>query len=139
MACRMFNARSETVPEKSVFSRLLSSKRCIILLNGFYEWAQVRRIVQLRPFIQRSLISATLIYSESPIACAMSKKNTFTVTPNRCDGMQEHKVKQPYYVHYDDDRVMAMAGLYDNRKDAEGNWLTTFTILTTDSSQKLQW
>lgn len=39
--CRMFNARSETVPEKSVFNRLLSSKRCVVLLNGFYEWAQV--------------------------------------------------------------------------------------------------
>ena len=37
----MFNARSETVAEKSVFSRLLSSKRCIVLMNGFYEWAQV--------------------------------------------------------------------------------------------------
>ena len=39
---RMFNARSETVPEKSVFSRLLGAKRCIVPLNGFYEWAQVR-------------------------------------------------------------------------------------------------
>ena len=39
--CRMFNARSETVPEKSVFNRLLSNKRCVVLLNGFYEWAQV--------------------------------------------------------------------------------------------------
>lgn len=38
---RMFNARCETVPEKSVFSRLLGAKRCIVLLNGFYEWAQV--------------------------------------------------------------------------------------------------
>ena len=45
--CRMFNARSETVPEKSVFNRLLSSKRCIILLNGFYEWAQVRPVAML--------------------------------------------------------------------------------------------
>ena len=53
--------------------------------------------------------------------------------------MQEHKIKQPYFIHYGDERVMAMAGLYDNWKDAEGNWLTTFTILTTASSEKLQW
>lgn len=53
--------------------------------------------------------------------------------------VQEHKTKQPYYIHYTDERVMAMAGLYDNWKDAEGNWLTTFTILTTDSSKRLQW
>ena len=33
-----FNARSETVQEKSVFSRLLSSQRCIFMCEGFYEW-----------------------------------------------------------------------------------------------------
>ena len=39
---RMFNARSESVLEKPVFSRLLRSCRCIVLLNGFYEWKKVR-------------------------------------------------------------------------------------------------
>ncbi|BDA46358.1 Abasic site processing protein HMCES [Coccomyxa sp. Obi] len=88
---RMFNARSETVPEKTVFSRLLGSKRCVVLLNGFYEWAQ------------------------------------------------EHKTKQPYYIHLDGNHIMRMAGLYDSWQDAEGNWLYTYTILTTDSSKRLQW
>ena len=55
------------------------------------------------------------------------------------DGVQEHKIKQPYYIRYADERIMAMAGLFDNWKDAEGNWLTTFTILTTDSSKRLEW
>jgi putative SOS response-associated peptidase YedK len=36
-----FNARSETVQEKSVFSRLLSSQRCIFMCEGFYEWKKV--------------------------------------------------------------------------------------------------
>jgi hypothetical protein len=35
---KMFNARSESVAEKPVFSRLLSSHRCVVLLEGFYEW-----------------------------------------------------------------------------------------------------
>ncbi|GLI65353.1 hypothetical protein VaNZ11_008902, partial [Volvox africanus] len=35
---RMFNARSESLMQKSVFSRLLPRKRCIVLLDGFYEW-----------------------------------------------------------------------------------------------------
>lgn len=39
---RMFNARSESVLEKPVFSRLMRSCRCIVLLNGFYEWKKVR-------------------------------------------------------------------------------------------------
>lgn len=39
--CRQFNARSETVPEKAIFKRLLGRQRCVVLLNGFYEWAKV--------------------------------------------------------------------------------------------------
>jgi putative SOS response-associated peptidase YedK len=35
---KMFNARAETVNVKGVFKRLLPSKRCVVLLNGFYEW-----------------------------------------------------------------------------------------------------
>ncbi|SDD49450.1 Putative SOS response-associated peptidase YedK [Paenibacillus sp. CF095] len=35
---KMINARSETLAEKPSFKRLISSKRCIIPTNGFYEW-----------------------------------------------------------------------------------------------------
>jgi len=36
----MFNARSEDM--KPVFTRLLKQRRCVVLLNGFYEWKKVR-------------------------------------------------------------------------------------------------
>lgn len=35
---KMFNARSETVASKSVFSRLVNSKRCVVVADSFYEW-----------------------------------------------------------------------------------------------------
>ncbi|KAG1659438.1 hypothetical protein FOA52_001109 [Chlamydomonas sp. UWO 241] len=36
---KMFNARCETLNEKTVFSRLLrGSRRCVVLLDGFFEW-----------------------------------------------------------------------------------------------------
>ncbi|GLC67485.1 hypothetical protein PLESTF_000562500 [Pleodorina starrii] len=35
---RMFNARCESLAQKPVFSRLLPGKRCVVLLDGFYEW-----------------------------------------------------------------------------------------------------
>lgn len=35
---RMFNARSESVREKSAFRRLIPHSRCIALVEGFYEW-----------------------------------------------------------------------------------------------------
>ena len=37
---RMINARAETLAEKPSFKRLLNSKRCLIVADGFYEWMQ---------------------------------------------------------------------------------------------------
>eukprot|EP00252_Welwitschia_mirabilis_P001982 TRINITY_DN11938_c0_g1_i1.p1 TRINITY_DN11938_c0_g1~~TRINITY_DN11938_c0_g1_i1.p1 ORF type:complete len:384 (+),score=86.54 TRINITY_DN11938_c0_g1_i1:202-1353(+) len=35
---RMFNARSESVKEKSSFRRLIPSHNCVVAVEGFYEW-----------------------------------------------------------------------------------------------------
>ena len=37
---KMINARAETLAEKPSFKRLLRSKRCLVLADGFYEWRQ---------------------------------------------------------------------------------------------------
>ncbi len=41
LPCLQFNARSETVAEKPAFRRLLPTRRCLVLLDGFYEWQKV--------------------------------------------------------------------------------------------------
>ncbi|MBL0027307.1 MAG: SOS response-associated peptidase [Saprospiraceae bacterium] len=38
IGAKMINARIETLLEKSAFKSLLSSKRCLVPLDGFYEW-----------------------------------------------------------------------------------------------------
>jgi putative SOS response-associated peptidase YedK len=35
---RMINARAETITEKPAFKGLFASKRCIVPMDGFYEW-----------------------------------------------------------------------------------------------------
>ncbi len=37
---RMINARAETLAEKPSFKRLVHSKRCLVVTDGFYEWRQ---------------------------------------------------------------------------------------------------
>lgn len=35
---RMFNARAESVADKPAFKRSLTSRRCLVLADGYYEW-----------------------------------------------------------------------------------------------------
>ncbi|MFH9819322.1 SOS response-associated peptidase [Streptomyces sp. NPDC017230] len=49
--------------------------------------------------------------------------------------------KQPYFIHAEDDRVMALAGLYEywrdpdaGRDDGGSAWLTTCTVVTTQAT-----
>lgn len=48
---RMINARAETLAEKPSFKGLLHKHRCLILADGFYEWAESVRGKQ--PFLIR--------------------------------------------------------------------------------------
>jgi putative SOS response-associated peptidase YedK len=45
---RLMNARSESARESTVFGRLVSSKRCAVLVDGFYEWLPEK--MQKQPF-----------------------------------------------------------------------------------------
>ncbi|KAG2298851.1 hypothetical protein Bca4012_010367 [Brassica carinata] len=86
---KMFNARSESVSEKASFRRLLPKNRCLVAVDGFYEWKK------------------------------------------------EGSKKQPYYIHFKDERPLVFAALYDSWQNSGGETLYTFTILTTASSSAL--
>lgn len=51
---RMINLRAETVSEKPSFRRTLAKHRCIIPVDGFYEWKSMGKGRKKQPFYVRS-------------------------------------------------------------------------------------
>jgi putative SOS response-associated peptidase YedK len=122
-----FNARSETVQEKSVFSRLLSSQRCIFMCEGFYEWKKAG--------VCPATCGTGCAGSAVALTHGLQAEHQSIVFH-----VQDGSKKQPYYISFGEESVMHMAGLYDVWHTGEENEvLGTFTILTTDSSKRLQW
>ena len=87
---RMFNARSESVALKQVFSRLLGSKRCVVIIDGFFEWQKL-----------------------------------------------SNGKKQPHYINQDDEKPMALAGLFDEWRTPDGEILRSYTMLTMDAHKDI--
>ena len=70
----------------------------------------------------------------------LSQNRCVVITQGFYEWKQEHfGKKQPYYVHFADADVMAMAGLYKTWVDESGKEIETFTIITTDSNKDLSW
>ena len=80
---RMINARAETLATKPAFERPLRRQRCLVPVDGFYEWKRTDR------------------------------------------------AKQPFYIRREDGTPLAVAGLWDRWRDATGESIDSFTIITT--------
>lgn len=70
IGAKMINARSETITEKPSFKGLVPGHRCIIPMNGFYEWNRDNPKVKIPYFVTRTdgrLMLGAGIWSDSPI------------------------------------------------------------------------
>ena len=70
IGAKMINARSETITEKPSFKGLVPGHRCIIPMNGFYEWNRENPKAKVPYFVTRSdshLMLGAGIWSDSPI------------------------------------------------------------------------
>jgi putative SOS response-associated peptidase YedK len=82
-AARLMNARDDGVASKPSFREAFRRRRCLIPMDGFYEW--------------------------------------------RAEG----KAKQPYAVALRIGAPMACAGLWEGWRQPDGEWLRTYSIITT--------
>lgn len=76
---KMINARSETVSEKPSFRGLVQKHRCIVPMNGFYEWDRTDPKHKIPYFVTRAdghLMLAAGLWTRSP---ALGDELTFTM------------------------------------------------------------
>lgn len=83
----MINARAETLLEKPSFRQLIQRKRCIIPIDGFYEWKQTSKGKQPMRILMKnqSLFSIAGLYDTwiAPDGTKISTCTIITTKPNR--------------------------------------------------------
>mmetsp|Transcript_2077 Transcript_2077/g.4681 ORF Transcript_2077/g.4681 Transcript_2077/m.4681 type:complete len:423 (+) Transcript_2077:98-1366(+) len=150
------NARSENVANSPVYRRLVNSKRCVVVADGFYEWKanprggkKLPHFIRLKKSVKESVIEyhdkATAATAASEAAEPPAKKIK-TDTQSTADGaMVEYDGESLQWppegtdarqaVLNENEAPLLMAGLYDAWKDPDsGEWLYSYTVLTMDSS-----
>ena len=88
-AARLMNARCEGIATKPSFREAFAARRCLVPMDGFYEWRK------------------------------------------------QGAGKQAYAVSLRSGAPMAVAGLWEGWKQPKGEWLRTYTVITTEANSKL--
>lgn len=107
------NARLETLVTSKLYNPCLNrGKRCVIPMEGFYEWSTVN------PKQKSSERPAYFIYMQQEDGIKVENKSTWTSN---------------------NIRLMFVAGLFDVWHDSNGDSIQSFTIITFESDSKLNW
>ena len=148
---RMFNARGETLREKPAFGRLLRRRRCVALIDGFYEWRREgagKRAGAKQPYYL--YLRGSRDENESA-SCEHHETAEIAETAETADA--ETNVSR----RWDDAtrvRPIRVAALYDvwrrKRADADARdaffdtntdteTMTTCVLVTVDASERIAW
>ncbi len=106
-AARLMNARSEGIAERPSFRDAFARRRCLVPMDGFYEWRKQPR---------------------TPDGQAAAPRDG----PARPDGT----TRQPFAVALRDGTPMAVAGLWEGWQQPDGSWLRSYTIITTQANAR---
>lgn len=101
-----FNARSETIREKTMFRGAFAERRCLVPSTGFYEWQKAVESLAL----QSSLI------------------------PDMTEKPKGKAIKIPYLFNLQDSPLVYMAGIYNHYHGGPEEQRHCFTILTTEAN-----
>lgn len=98
IAHQLINARAETIEKKAVFRELISTHRCIVPADGFYEWRREGRM-RLPHFVHKpeGLLSMAGLWSRwrSPDGLDVDTFTIITTAAN--DDMKELHERMPVF------------------------------------------
>jgi putative SOS response-associated peptidase YedK len=126
-----FNAKSETIFEKPSFRTSIKSKRCLVLVNGFFEWQEVKGKkypyhIKLK---SEAVFALAGIWDTWENKQTGEKKNTFSIITTAANPLLEKvhntKKRMPVILHTTDemkwlnaeldaDEIKALMGQYDS-------------------------
>ncbi|MFO7657662.1 MAG: SOS response-associated peptidase, partial [Bacteroidales bacterium] len=110
---KTFNAKAETLGEKPAFRNSFKSKRCIVPVNGFYEWqhAGKEKIPYYITLKENDIIGLAGLYDEWTNSITGELLTTFTIITTPANAMME-------IIHNTKKRMPAILSPY-----AEKDWL----------------
>jgi len=103
---RMINARSETLAEKNSFKNPYKRRRCLILADGFYEWAKVPGQKTKQPYYLRMEDGVPFAFAglweewQSPEGSQLRSATIITTEPNPLVAKVHNRM--PVILHPDD-------------------------------------
>jgi putative SOS response-associated peptidase YedK len=114
---KTFNAKAETITEKASFRHLIKSKKCLVLVNGFYEW-QARGKEKQPYFIQvknSEAFALAGLYDQWTDRNTGELLNTFTIITTKANLLMEKihntKKRMPVILNPEDERAWVDASL----------------------------
>ncbi len=113
---KMINARSETLHEKPSFSQLLTSKRCLVLANGFYEWKRENN--EKQPMYIKAQDDQPMAFAglwdkcQHPSGEVLSSCTIITTTPNRL--MEAIHNRMPVILNKDSEQLWLDTSISDH-------------------------
>ncbi len=108
---KTLNAISDTVFEKPSFKKAIQSQRCLLPINGFYEWRDFNKtkypyLIQLK---DKSIFSLGCIYDIWVDQATGEIRKTFSILTTTANPLMEkiHNLKKrmPLIIHEDDERM----------------------------------
>jgi putative SOS response-associated peptidase YedK len=96
-------------------------------------WAKDPKISYKTINARAETVAASPVFRE-----AFKRRRCLVPASGFYEWQQTERGKLPYFIHLKDMQLFAFAGLYDVWKDAEGNELRSYTIITTIPNELLQ-